>query len=69
MAAEMSPTVFANKKEKLFVIATKTKVLGDIGNRTYYRCNGCGLEWKRKIEQTEDSKPNEDYLRGVPKKW
>ena len=45
------------------------KVLGDIGNRRYYRCNRCGLEWNRKIEQIEaNNKANEDYLTGVPKK-
>jgi uncharacterized C2H2 Zn-finger protein len=44
------------------------KVLGDIGNRRYYRCNRCGLEWNRKIELIEaNNKANEEYLRGVPK--
>ena len=43
------------------------KVLCDIGNRRYYRCNRCGLKWNRKIEQIENNKANEEYLRGVPK--
>ena len=38
-------------------------VLGNVGNRRYYKCNLCGLEWNRKID-----KANEDYLRGVPRK-
>ena len=45
------------------------KVLGNLGNRRHYRCNLCGLEWNRRIEQIENNKANEDYLRGLPKKW
>ncbi|HEU4822478.1 MAG TPA: hypothetical protein VFS97_03555 [Nitrososphaeraceae archaeon] len=45
------------------------KILDNVGNRRYYRCNRCGLEWNRKIEQIEaNNKVNEDYLRGLPRK-
>jgi hypothetical protein len=54
----------------IFCDSPDFKILGDIGNRRHYRCNRCGLEWNRKIEQIEaNDKANEDYLRSVPKKW
>ena len=44
---------------------TDFKVLGNVGNRRYNRCNRCGLEWNRKTEQIENNKADEDYLRGI----
>jgi hypothetical protein len=52
----------------LNIILEMRCALGNVGNRRYYRCNRCGLEWNRKIEQIEDNKVTEDYLRGLPRK-
>ena len=52
----------------LNIILEMRCVLGNVGNRRYYRCNRCGFEGNRKIEPIEDNKANEDYLVGVPRK-
>ena len=36
-------------------------VLGNVGNRRYYKCNRCGLEWNRKIDQIENDKATIRY--------
>ncbi|HKG89139.1 MAG TPA: hypothetical protein VKA95_12505 [Nitrososphaeraceae archaeon] len=54
----------------IFCDSPDFRVLGNVGNRRHYRCNRCGLECSRKLEQIEaNDKVNKDYLTGVPKKW